>query len=466
MIDPTRSGLRADVAGRRGAHVRRAARSLAFVAVVVMTATILVPPGPAAAAPAVTRESVSGTEAQAVGDSDLPSISANGRYVVFQSAAGNLIPGDTNGQTDVFLRDRQTGTTTRVSVSGTGAQANAWAIRPALSASGRQVAFISWASNLVPGGTHDQSVFLRDLDANTTERIDVSSAGTPGVGGANVAAVSGDGRFVLFWSLAENLVPGDTNRTDDVFLRDRATGTTERVNLSSTGAQANHFSYPVAMTPDARYVVFRSYASNLVPGDTNNQGDEFVRDRLLGTTERINLSNEEGQANGGFFNEDFGNYQGQISNNGRYVLFMSSASNLVPGDTNQKPDVFLRDRTAGTTTRISLAGNGSQANDRSDTAKISPDGKYVVFTSAATNLVPGDTNAVWDVFIRCRSGASTIRRISVNAADQQGNLDSRWGAIGGGTAPRVAYMSNAIALVSGDTNQKQDIFSVATPITC
>ena len=213
---------------------------------------------------ATSRESVGAGGAQGDGRSILPAISSDGRYVTFQSDAASLVAGDTNGVTDVFVHDRLTGTTERVSVDSAGAQGNGASSVPSISADGRYVAFLSDATNLVAGDTNGVSdVFVHDRTTGATERASVSTGGTQSDGGCGYVAISPDGRFVAFGSLAANLVSGDTNGTGDVFLRDRTTGTTERVSVTTGGAQGNNFSGSPAVSADGRYVAFESRASNL-----------------------------------------------------------------------------------------------------------------------------------------------------------------------------------------------------------
>ncbi len=208
-----------------------------------------------------------------------PAISANGRYVAFASGSSNLVPGDTNDRTDVFVRDLRSGTTRRVSVAGDGTQANHGSHAPAISADGRYVTFASVASNLVPGDTnHTGDVFVRDLRSGTTRRVSVAGNGAQGNHSSYGSAISADGRYVAFLSDASNLVPGDTNGASDVFVRDRRSGTTRRVSVAGNGTQGNLDSGDQAISADGRYVAFDSYASNLVPGDTNDNQDVFVRD--------------------------------------------------------------------------------------------------------------------------------------------------------------------------------------------
>ncbi len=284
-----------------------------------------------------------------------------------------------------------------VSVDSTGNPANGGSYSPVLSADGRYVAFRSEASNLVAGDTNNaQDVFVRDVVAGTTTRVSVDSTGTQGNGDSYNAVVSADGRYVVFESEASNLVFGDTNDDVDVFVRDVVAGTTTRVSVDSIGTQGTGGSGRPSVSADGRYVVFDSVASNLVAGDTNGADDVFVRDLVAGTTTRVSVDSAGGQANGPspFFSPS------SISADGRYVVFDSGASNLVTGDTNDTGDVFVRDLVAGTTTRVSVDSIGRQGNSHSYEPAISADSRYVAYRSAASNLVPGDTNGVADVVVR------------------------------------------------------------------
>jgi Tol biopolymer transport system component len=340
---------------------------------------------------ATTLVSVASSGTAADGGSGPTGVSADGRYVVFASPATNLVP-DTNGVDDVFVRDLRRGTTTRVSVSSRGAQANGRSTNPAISGDGRYVAFHSLASNLVPGDTNGvDDVFVRDLRRGTTTRVRGSSRGGLADGLSDWAAVSSDGRYVSFRSAATNLVAGDTNGRNDILVRDLRRGTTTRVSVSTAGgAQADGHSFASALSADGRYVAFDSGATNLVRGDTNGEFDAFVHDRRSGETSRVNVSTGGAQA-------DLGSGWPVVSADGRYVAFTSAATNLVPGDTNLdlngRPawDVFVRDRRRGTTTRVSVSSSGAQGDSRSTNPSISADGRYVVFSSHANNLVPGDT---------------------------------------------------------------------------
>jgi tricorn protease-like protein len=343
--------------------------------------------------------SVSGSGAQANGDSQAPSISSDGRFVAFQSQATNLVPNDINHNQDVFVHDRQTGTTEIVSVSGSGAQGNNFSYQPSISSDGRFVAFYSDATTLVPDDTNARSdVFVHDRQEGTTERMSVDSSGAQGNGGSGFPSISSDGRFVTFSSHATNLVPGDTNDTGDIFVHDQQMGTTNRVSVSSSGDQANnggsYGSLDPSISSDGRFVAFQSDATNLVPGDTNGTytDDIFVHDQQTGTTQRVSVSSSCDQTN-------FPSYKPSISSDGRFVTFASIATNLVPDDTNDTVDVFVHDRQTGTTQRVNVDSLGNRANGGSVDPSISSDGRFVVFDSDATNLVPGDTNGQPDVFV-------------------------------------------------------------------
>jgi hypothetical protein len=239
-----------------------------------------------------------------------------------------------NNTSDIFVRDTLTNTTTRVSVDSEGNQVNASSSHSSISTDGRFVAFSSRASNLVPGDTNNsRDIFVRDTLTNTTTRVSLDSAGNQANEGANNPSISVSGRFVAFSSRASDLVPGDTNNTSDIFVRDTLTNTTTRVSLDSAGNQANDFCLGMSISADGRFVAFSSYSSNLMLRDTNDASDVFVRDTLTNTTTRLSVGSEGNQGN----QSSFG---GSISADGRIVVFDSEASNLVSGDTNNTWDVF------------------------------------------------------------------------------------------------------------------------------
>ena len=382
-----------------------------------------------------------GTEAN--GGSSGGSISPDGRFVGYTSDATNLVPGDTNGASDVFVYDRQTHATERVSVASDGTEANDGSVGGSISADGRFVAYESYAMNLVPGEEIDTApnVYVFDRQTNASERVSVPfdprDQGATGYGGS----ISADGRFVLYDTndRAGNsiirvfdrqtdtatfvpVVSGDnpfdnpftvshsisadgrfvtyttflrsteTGLETAVYVVDRQTNITTPVSVASNGTEANGSSDGGSISADGRFVAYWSDASNLVPGDTNHTGDVFVFDRQTNTTERVSVASDGTEANGG-------SSHASISPDGRFVAYSSDASDLVPGDTNNTGDVFVFDRQTNVTTRVSVASDGTEANGPSTTASISADGCFVTYNSDASNLVPGDTNGAFDVFV-------------------------------------------------------------------
>lgn len=384
-------------------------------------------------------------------DSGHGAMSGDGRYVAFTSSANNLVDDDTNISGDVFLRDRVEGSTIRISVSSDGTQGDSNSHGPSISDDGRLVAFYSEASNLVPNDTnHTWDVFVRDWQAGETIRVSVASDGTQGNDESTTPAISGDGRFVAFTSWATNLVPNDTNFTSDVFVRDLNASVTFRVSVASDGREGNGYSRGPAISYDGRYVAFVSSATNLVPSDTNGVSDIFVHDCQTGTTERVSVASDGTQSNGA-------SSAPALSSDGRYVAFSSYASNLVPGDTNGQSDVFVHDRVTHTTWRVSVSSAGAQGNSGSYGYGISGDGTLVVFASDANNLVAGDTNAFRDVFVHnWLTGETTL--ISRGIGGTPANSYSDMPAIA--SAGRwIAFSSRASNLILGDTNEKWDVFA-------
>jgi len=397
------------------------------------------------------RVSVSSSGAQADGATDgAASVSADGRYVAFFMWAPNLVEDDTNSAWDVFVRDRQTETTERVSVSSDGDQGNGYSLSASISADGRYVAFESDAPNLVSGDINGvRDVFLHDRQLATTERVNVSTAGDEATGGSGGPRISADGLYVVFRSEAINLVSPDTNALEDLFVRDLDAGTTERVNVSTAGVQANNETHDSAISGDGRYVAFASSAANLVDNDTNGYPDIFVRDREAGTTERVSVSSAGDQATGASF-------QCVISADGRFVAFGSDAGNLVPDDTNDTGDVFVRDRLAGTTERVSVSTEGAEGDNSSSYVSISLDGRFVAFESSASTLVPDDTNAQSDIFVHDREAGITTRA-SLTSTGAQSFGEQRDPAISG-DGRFVSFASFASDLVPDDTNAQMDVF--------
>jgi hypothetical protein len=405
----------------------------------------------------VERVSVNSSQVEANRNSYAFSISTDGRYVAFESEATNLVSDDYNSTADIFVHDRQTGQTTRVSVNSSGIQGNNWSQGPAISGDGRYVAFASDASNLVPNDTNGKKdIFVHDRQTGQTDRVSVDSFGSEANGWSAWVSISADGRMVVFNSSATNLVPNDTNSNTDVFAYDRQTGYTRRVSVSSQGVQANGESYYQTISADGKFVVFFSGATNLVAGDTNGRGDVFVHDLETSQTVRVSVNSSGVQQNGQ--NDNY--FPGPcISGDGRFIAFASNATNLVSSDINAVADVFVHDRQTAQTTRVSISSAGVQQNGglEEDTyLSISLDGRYVGFSSYATNLVAGDTNGVLDAFLHDRETGQT-KRVSLSAGGQQGTAN-HWSPQLSGDGKYVAFASQSSNLVPNDSNAAQDIF--------
>ena len=422
-------------------------------AILILIAFVLIAPPTSALETA--RVSVSTAGTQSNNNSFQPDVNENGQYVVFHSFANNLVTGDTNSNLDVFVRNRQTGETTRVSVATGGTQGNNASRAADLSTDGNLVAFESDATNLIAGDTNgERDIFVHDRQAVTTTRVSVATGAVQANNDSLNASLSGDGRFAAFESEATNLVAGDTNVVNDVFVHDRQTGETTRVSVATGGAQADGGSFLPAISIDGRFVAFHSAATNLVAGDTNGISDVFVHDRQTGETTRVSVATGGGQGTGSGPAPAFAP---DISEDGRFVTFESLSTNLVAGDTNGILDVFVHDRQTGTTTRVSVPTGGSpQANDESVEPAISGDGRFVVFLSFATNLVPGGTSGNGDVFVHDRR-TNTTTQISVSTGGVKGNDFSCNPAISQ-DGHIVGFFSDSTNLISGDTNGTRDIF--------
>ena len=402
---------------------------------------------------ATTRVSVNNAGVHGNGDSQLPVISANGRYVAYASVASNLVPGDANGKSDVFIFDRETQVTSRISVASNGAEGNeasgGVSFGPAdLSADGRFVVFSSNASNFVPGDTDNANdIFLHDRTTGTTSRVAWGVFGEQ----SRYPSISSDGQHISFQS-GYALLPG-SNNGQDIYLYDVQAGQTTRVSVNSAGNAANSSCYISSISANGLIVAFDSYATNLVTDDTNGTQDVFVHDLAVATTTRVSVSSAglEGSQYSG---------SPDLSDDGLIVVFTSDGSNLVPNDTNNVGDVFVHDRASGTTTRVSVNSSGIEANGSSVHPSISPSGRFVVFLSNATNLVANDTNGSIDIFVHDRlSGITT--RANVDSEGNQGHgrssgFDGRASISEGGI--EIAFSSRFTNLVPADTNNRRDVF--------
>ena len=444
------------------------------------------------------------------GYSDNPSTSSDGRYTVFASDASNLVSGDTNGTRDIFLFDNQTNTTRRLNLSRQGEQTNGPSNRPVISADGRYVAFESTATNLILGDTNGFSdIFGVDVITGAIDMLSLDASGTRANNSNFRPSISSTGRYVSFESSATNLVSSGTSvGVSHIYVRDRdvsGSGTfdttgnisTVLVSQSSGGTAANGNSLQSVLSADGRYIAFASDATNLVSSDTNAVRDIFLRDRTGGTTTRVSVATGGTQATGGDSRTP------SLSSDGRYIAFASSATNLASGDTNGVSDIFVHDRTTTTTQRISVSTSGTEAVDPSATGfklgsinpSISSTGRYVAFASLANNLTAGDSagqkqnldaNDALDVFVRDRdvgasgtydtSGNVATTMVSVNKFGLQTlsilntqstassdifpsiSADGRWVAFPS-DAENVSGLSHTVTnLISIDNNNTRDVF--------
>ncbi|RLD04087.1 MAG: hypothetical protein DRI32_06335, partial [Chloroflexi bacterium] len=400
----------------------------------------------------VARVSVDSFGTQGNSTSLWPSISGDGRYIVFRSLATNLVANDMNGRPDIFLHDSLSGSTKRISIASDGTEGNAASAAPSISSDGCIVAFHSLASTLVAvdanGGMDD--VFVYDCNDDSITLVSVSSLGVQGNNNSTFPSVSSDGRYIAYRSYASNLVAGDTNATADIFVYDRLTQMTTLASVASDGTQGNAPSeYPSISGGSCYVVAFRSTASTLVPNDTNGAIDIFTHD-CNGNTTRISVDSSGAQATGY-------SYEPSISDDGRYVAFHSYASDLVTGDTNAQSDIFVRDLQNNLTERVSVDSSGVQGGGSSFYASISGDGRYIAFQSDATNLVIGDGNLAGDVFVHDRQSGVTTR-VSIDSNGVEGNGNSQRTSISS-DGRYVAFQSAANNLLAiPDTNGVDDIF--------
>jgi Tol biopolymer transport system component len=478
--------------------------------IALLAAASIALPAVASAQEPTARASVATSGIGGDGPSWFPSLSASGRHVAFSSNAANLVPYDTNGVSDLFVRDRDPDgngifdeggdVTVRVSVGFNGQESDGYSDWASISADGRFVAFHSGATNLVAldvNGAYDVFVFDRDPDGNgifdegngVTARVSLGPAGLEGNDFSGYPSISADGRHVSFTSGATNLVANDTNGVLDAFVHDRdpdgngifdeGNGVTTRMSVDSSGLEADDFTDESAISANGRHVAFFGSADNLVANDTNWAFDVFVRDRDPdgngifdegnGVTVRVSVDSAGVEG-------DSYSFFPAISGDGRHVAFYSDSDNLVANDTNGCEDVFVHDRDPdgngkfdegnGVTTRVDVGPAGLEANGGAYQCAISGDGRVVAFDSSATNLVPDDANGVYDTFAHDRDpdgngifdeGNGVTTRASVNACAFEGDGQCRSPAVSS-DGRFVGFNSEATNLVTADTNGTDDVF--------
>ncbi len=387
--------------------------------------------------------------ANSLGDQTI-AMSRDGRFVVYQSGSANLGSQGVNGN-EIFVRDRQLCLTELVSVNSSGVTSSDQCAEPAISDDGRFVVFASADGNLVLNDdNHFEDIFLRDRQLGTTVCVSVDPSGAQSNGSSFWTSISADGRFVAFSSQANNLVPNDTNGFSDVFLRDVVAGTTSLVSVNSLGVQGNGASVRPVLSADARYLVFDGGSTNLVANLGTGFDDVYRRDLQLGTTELVSV-NTSGDAGNSF------SMVASLSDDGQRVAFQSLASDLVANDQHGNWDIFVRDFAAGTTTLVSSTSSGVQGNQDSLNPWISSDGRYVSFSSNATNLSSGDTNAWFDAFVKDLS-TGLLTRVSNDSNGVQGDADPNNSTRVAAGGRSVAFLSSSPKLVIADTNQRLDVF--------
>ena len=399
----------------------------------------------------ITRVSLASGGIEPNGGSGSPAISDSGRFVAFESVATNFAAGDFNGATDIFVIDRQTGVTTIVSVAGSGAIGDSDSVQPSISGDGSRIAFASVATNLVAGDTNGvQDVFVRNLVSNTTRLVSRVPAGALGNAPSGSPAVSGDGRFIAFESAATNLAPGATAAFSKILLLDLGSGGPVLISQSSTGIAADAASTKPSISADGNRIAFASSASNLatVNASTTNA---FLRDRAAGTTSLVNALPNGTAANGT-------TTAVRLSNGGRYAALLSTSSNLTPGHSGTTADAFVTDLTTRLTLRSSvpLAAPGEpNAGGVTGIGGVDDAGRFALFQTSATNLVAGEpVDTLADVYLR-DAQATWYRDLD---GDTFGNPNDFLAAI---FPPLAGY-----SLAAGDCNDSNPAINPAAVEAC
>ena len=425
----------------------------ALLASLVFSALLVVAAAPASAAAGDTiRASLTSTGAQIGAWSETtPSgrtISADGSRIVFEST-GQLLPTDDTGSPDIYVRDIEGDTLERASVSPTGGNTSGYSVDPVISSDGRFVAFTSFAQLVVGDTNSERDVYVRDLQTDTTLWASVGLGGTSPNGPAYAPGISASGRYVSFLSSASNLLsPGlDTNGGGDIFIRDLVAGTTEIVSIRTDGTQVGGGpGGSTAVSGNGRFVAFE-HTGPLDVQDGNARSDIYIRDRTTPSTIRMSEALGGGDAAEGSTGV-------AMSDDGSVVAFGSCSDDLVANDANGKCDIFAR-QIGGPTQLASVNTSGFAGIDHSEYAAISPDGRFVAFSSSSPDVVAGDGNGLLDVFLRDLQGST--RLVSLTASGGQANSSSFYPAVADDGA-YVAFTSNASNLVTSDTNGERDVF--------
>jgi Tol biopolymer transport system component len=419
-------------------------RGLVHFGVVCAVAALIAPAAASAATPQTVRVDLNSTGVQADSHgAENPAVSANGRWVVFESTATNLVANDNNNRGDVFLRDRKTGETKRLSVSSGGVEGNGASTHPSISGDGRWIAFTTAATNLVGGTAAFANVMLYDRTTGALLRIS-NAAGSINAGNGNSEEprLSSDGSVVVFTSGADNLVAGDGGQRD-VFMYRIATATLSRVSVSVLGGDPNGTSEAAAGSAEGRFVTFTSSASNLVATDTSGHSDVFVRDTTAGLTTRASVTSGTGlEANAD-------SRLSTISSDGCAIAFLSNATDLVAGDNlSGSLKAFVRDRCAGSTEFASLANGGAQGAVHLSRPAISDDGCLVAMVTAGDNVLTPAASP-WRVVVLRNRCQGFVSRVDVSTAGEGGAGHCDGVSLSAGTARYAVFHSGAQNLVAG-----------------
>lgn len=407
--------------------------------------------GERAPKPSTLRMSVSSTEAEGNGSSGAAAVSGDCSLVAFASAASNLVPNDTKKFVDVLARDRDTGKTVLVSKAPGTARANGDSRPNSVSKTGRFVAYDSGASNLVPGDTNGwYDVFVRDLMRKRSELISVAADGGPADSTSIYPSISANGRFVSFNSDAENLVDEPTMNDIDVYLRDRKLGTTEVVSKGFGGALPDTGSGPSEISGNGRYILYNSAATNLVEGgDGDALMDAYRYDRVTGETILVS----EGQD--GAVTDDAPVSGDDISFDGRYVSLTTYSDKMIEGLDTPEANVYWRDLETGEVKIVSVSSEGDVGDSFAFYSSISDDGEVVTFDSQSNGLVPGDDNFMVDIYAHyVDSGVTT--RATVSTAGR-GAARGGSASAGSANGACVAFASGSPKLVPDDHNGLVDV---------
>jgi Tol biopolymer transport system component len=439
-------------------------RSLAFSTSLCAAALLSGAWGPAIAGDeravsvsSVARYSVSASGKQANDYSKNPVLSPDGKLVLFESKAENLVSGDSNLRSDIFVKTLATGAIARVSTTATGHQANDDSGQPVFSPNGKLVAFRSFASNLAGGFNGQWHIYVKNLTTGAVTRVSTTQAGAAANGFSYNPVFSPDGKSIAFESDATNLVTGDDGLHRDIFVKDLTTGKVVRISANGNKGGNGDSTNP-AFSPDSSKIAFDSMASNLVKRDTNGFRDVFVRTLASGTLERVSTNANNKQANAASGNPVF-------SPDGAKVAFWCNAP-LVKGDSNVAADIFVKTLSSGAVIRVSNNGNGKVGNTVSFNPAFSPNGKSIAFISLASNLIQGDKNNKEDIFIKSLTSEDIVR-VSITAAGKEANgrawtedpTGKSYSPAFSSDSAKIAFPSDATNIVK-DTNGVADVFVV------